>query len=137
MTTTPARPIPVPDEASAPYFEGANAGRLMLMRCPNGHWRFPARDRCDVCWSTETEWLAASGRGTLYSWVVFHQIYHPAFAERVPYPVAVVELAEGPRMTADLVGTEGVELRAGMPLEVTFERRSEEIALPRFRPADG
>jgi uncharacterized protein len=137
MTTTPSLPLPAPDDASAPFFEGAARGKLMLMRCQGcGTHRYPARDRCPECWSTETEWVEASGRGTLFSWVVFHQVYHPAFRERVPYNVAMVELEEGPRIPTNLVECEPEQLRAGLPLEVTFETVAEGIALPRFRPRE-
>jgi uncharacterized OB-fold protein len=135
MTTNPAPPIPVPDAASAPYFEGTAAGRLMLMRCANcGTHRFPARDRCDVCWSTDTAWVEASGRATLHSWVVFHQMYHPGFADRIPYNVAVVELDEGPRITTNVVDCDPHDLKAGLHLVVMFESVAEGVALAKFRP---
>ena len=136
MTSKATPPVPTPDEASAPYFEGAAAGRLMLMRCIRcGTYRYPSRDRCDACWSTDTEWVQASGRATLHSWVIFHQVYHPGFADCVPYNVAVVELAEGPRITTNIVGVGNDALRAGMPLQVTFETVAEGTALPKFTPA--
>ena len=135
MTTTPPLPVPLPDEASALFFEGLAAGRLMLMRClACGVYRYPARDRCDACWSTETEWARASGRATLHSWVVFHQVYHPAFAARVPYNVALVELAEGPRISTNIVGVEDDALQAGMALEAVFEPLGDGVALVKFRP---
>lgn len=108
----------------------------MLMRCRNGHFRYPARDRCDICWSADSEWVEASGRGTLHTWVIFHQVYHPGFAERVPYNVAVVELEEGPRLTTNIVGVENDALRAGMSLVAAFETVADGIALVRFRPAE-
>jgi uncharacterized protein len=137
MTTgSPKPPMPAADEASRPFFEGAAAGKLMLMRCASCRtYRYPSRDRCDVCWSTDTEWVEASGRGTLHSWVVFHQVYHPAFADRVPYNVAQVELEEGPRITSNVVDAAHETLRAGMPLEVVFERVGDDVAVPKFRPA--
>jgi uncharacterized OB-fold protein len=128
--------VPAPDEASRPFFEGAAAGRLMLMRCTRcGAYRYPSRERCDECWSTDSEWVEASGRARLHSWVVFHQVYHPGFADRVPYNVAVVELEEGPRVTTNIVGADHRHLRAGMPLEAMFETVAEGVALPKFRPA--
>ena len=136
MTSKATPPVPTPDEASAQYFEGAAAGRLMLMRCLScGTYRYPSRDRCDACWSTDTEWVQASGRATLHSWVIFHQVYHPGFADRVPYNVAVVELEEGPRITTNIVGVGNDALRAGMPLQVTFETIAEGTTLPKFTPA--
>jgi uncharacterized OB-fold protein len=136
-TGSPKPPVPAPDEASRPFFEGAAAGKLMLMRCARcGTYRYPARDRCDECWSTDTEWVEASGRGTLHSWVIFHQVYHPGFADRVPYNVAIVELDEGPRTTSNIVECDNADLYAGMPVRVTFENVAEGVALPRFQPAD-
>jgi uncharacterized OB-fold protein len=135
VTTTPPKPLPTPDEASTPFFAGAAAGRLMLMRCTAcGAFRYPSRDRCDTCWSTESEWTPASGQATLHSWVIFHQVYHPAFAADVPYNVAVVELAEGPRITTNIVGVANDALHAGMPLEVVFETVADGVALPKFAP---
>ena len=100
-----------------------------------GTWRLPSRDRCDRCWSTDTEWAQASGRGTLYTFGLMHQIYHPAFVADAPYNVAVVELDEGVRLTTNIVGCPNDQLRVGMPVEVVFESVSEGAALPKFRPS--
>jgi uncharacterized OB-fold protein len=135
MTANSTPPVPVPDEAVAPFFEGAKAGRLMLMRCQNcGEYRYPSRDRCDRCWSTDTEWVQASGRATLHSWVIFHQLYHPGFADRIPYNVAVVELEEGPRITTNIIGCDNESLDAGMALNVVFDTVGDGVAIPKFGP---
>ena len=75
------------------------------MPLPYAHLRriFPPRLRCPHCGDTATEWVAASGRGTLYSYVVVHQRLHPAFDASLPYAVGLVQLAEGPRMLAMLI----------------------------------
>jgi len=131
-----AKPVPAADEESEPFFQGAREGKLMLMRCKScGAYRFPSRDRCDVCWSTDTEWVQASGKGTVYTFGIMHQLYHPGFKDEIPYNVVVVELAEGPRTYSNLVGIANDQIRVGMPVEVTFERISDEISLPKFRPA--
>ena len=61
----------------------------------------------------------------------------PAFREHVPYIVALVDLEEGARMPTNLVGVEpdAEHVRIGMALEVTFDDVTEEITLPKFRPA--
>jgi uncharacterized OB-fold protein len=64
-----------------------------------------------------------------------HQVYHPAFAERVPYAVVLVKLAEGPKMTSNLVGIEPHQIEIGMPVEVVFEKLSDEVTLPKFAVA--
>ena len=114
---------------------------LLLRRChacgtfmsPTGGIGTPLRPRCVTCFSADLEWAPATGRGTLYSFALMHQVYDPAFADEVPYNIAVVELDEGVRMTTNVVGCANEELWIGMPLEVTFEQVSEEVAIPKFR----
>lgn len=144
MTTTapPAKPVPVPDEESAPFFDGALQGRLMLLRCrdcatfmsPTAYMRVPKRPRCVGCFSADLDWAPSTGRATLYSFVVMHQLYDEAFAADVPYNVCVVETEEGVRLTSQVVDCANDELEIGMPLQVTFERMSDTVAVPKFRP---
>ncbi|MEX2247500.1 MAG: Zn-ribbon domain-containing OB-fold protein [Dehalococcoidia bacterium] len=136
MTETYTKPLPLPDEESAPFYEGARRHELMLMRCRRcGAWRLPSRPRCPDCWSTDTEWAQASGRATLYSFGVMHQKLHPGFAEETPYQFAVVELEEGPRMVSAVTDVAADELRVGMELEAAFDDVSDDVTLIRFRPA--
>ncbi len=131
MTEIPF-PAPEPDEASRPFFDGAAQGRLMLMRCQAcGTWRLPARRHCDQCLSDEYTWEAASRRGTVRTFGIMHQRYHPAF--QVPYNVTIVELAEGPRLPTNLIDVSNDEIRVGMSVEVTFQQ-FDDVTLPRFRP---
>jgi uncharacterized protein len=141
IVDTPTKPVPVPDEESRPFFDGARRGVLLLRRCrdcgtfmsPTGGIGTPLRPRCTGCFSAALEWAPATGRGTLYSFALMHQVYDPAFAHEVPYNIAVVELDEGARMTTNVVGCANEELWIGMPLEVTFEHVSQDIAIPKFR----
>jgi uncharacterized OB-fold protein len=144
MTTTVAagKPVPVPDEASAPFFDGALRGELMLLRCracatfmsPTGYLRLPLRPRCVRCFSAALEWAPSTGRATLYSFALMHQVYDEAFAAEIPYNIAVVETDEGVRLTSQVVDCPNERLAIGMPLEVTFERVSADVAVPKFRP---
>jgi uncharacterized OB-fold protein len=107
----------------------------VIQRCRGcGAHRFPARELCNRCLGSEAEWVPACGRGRVFSYGVVHQVYHPAFAGDVPYVVAVVELEEGARMTANLVECAPADVRIDMPVEVTFETRTPQITLPQFRP---
>lgn len=131
---TPSKPIPMPDDASRPFFDGAREGRLMLMKCGRcARIRLPAHTHCDNCLSTEVEWVQSSGRGTLHTFGVMHQRYHPAFVPDIPYDVSVVELEEGPHIVTNIVDTPNEDLRVGMPVEVVFEQH-EDVAIPKFRP---
>jgi uncharacterized protein len=141
-SATPVKPVPIPDEASAPFFEGALAGELMLLRCsacrtfqsPTAYLGVPRRPRCLRCFAAALEWTRSSGRATLYSFAVMHQLYDEAFAAELPYNIAVVETEEGVRLTTQVVGCTNGELRIGMALEVTFEACSDAVAIPKFRP---
>jgi hypothetical protein len=135
MTTpTVSKPIPEPDEASAPFWEGSLKGELRLMRC-NGckTVRLPSRKHCDECLSDDYEWITASGNGTLRTFGVMHQKYHPGFADEMPYVVAIVELEEGPRLPTNLVEMDDRQPEVGMPVRITWDRH-DDVALPKFRP---
>jgi uncharacterized OB-fold protein len=126
------RPIPEADEESREFYEGARRHELMLMRCKScGAWRLPSRPRCPDCWSTDTEWARASGRGTLYSFGIMHQKF-PGFEDQTPYQYAVVELEEGPRIVSNVVGVANEDLRCDMPLLAVFDDVAEDTTLIRF-----
>ncbi len=132
------KPIPRPDAFSQPFYDGTRRRELMLQRCGEcGRWMWPFRTRCIECFGDQLTWAAARGTGTLYSWTLVHQIFHPGFAPEIPYNVAQVDLDEGVRVITNIVGVPNDELRVGLPLVVTFERISNELALPKFRPAAG
>ena len=129
------KPIPMADEESTEFFEGARRHELMLMRCKNcGAWRLPSRPRCPDCWSTDTEWAQASGRATLYSYGIMHQKF-PGFEDDVPYNFAVVELEEGPRIVSNIVDVANEELRVDMPLRAVFDDVAEDSTVIRFTKA--
>lgn len=138
MTTQPqaptGRPVPVPDPASQPFFDGAKQRKLMLKYCTAcDRWLAPASDACDNCFSDQLEWRAASGRGEIYTFGIMHQVLHPGFKDEVPYNVIQVELAEGPRIMSNLVGTPNDQIRVGMKVEVVFEDLTPEVTVPKFR----
>ena len=132
MTNTYAHPIPQPDAESQEFYDGARRHELMLMRCRLCRaYRLPSRPRCPDCWSTDTEWARASGNGTLYSYGIMHQKF-PGFADDVPYNYAIIELDEGPRIVANIVGVSDDELRVDMPVEALYDDISDDTTLIRF-----
>lgn len=129
------RPVPVPDAATGPYWAAAQEGRLVMPRCADcGKYHFYPHPLCPHCSSAKLEWTTVSGRGTLYSYTVVHRAPSPAFAAEVPYVVAVVELAEGPRLMSNLAGCAPEAASIGMPLQVAFRKLSESVTLPVFKP---
>jgi uncharacterized OB-fold protein len=127
-----SKPRPRPAPESLPFWEAARAHRLQLPRCNacSRHWFPPAR-RCPHCLSSDLVWVEASGRGRIYSFVVFHRVYHPAFESDVPYVVAIVELDEGPRLLTNIVGTPPEDVRCDMRVRVIFEDFND-YTLPKF-----
>ena len=97
-------------------------GELRLQRCRScAEVYFPPRPFCNKCASRDVEMFAASGRATLYSYVISQR---SAPGHVAPFSIAVVELAEGPRMMTNIVGCEQTQeaLELDMDVEVTFER---------------
>jgi uncharacterized protein len=126
------KPQPKPTAESARFWEAAKAHKLLLPRCNAcGRFWFPPSQRCAHCLSTDFDWQEASGRGRIYSFVVFHRVYHPAFESDVPYAVAIVELDEGPRLLANIVGTPPDDVRCDAHVRVIFEDRGE-VTIPQF-----
>ena len=134
----PAKPVPEPTPETQPFWDGCARGELLLQRCRDcGKPYFYPRPVCPACGSTDVEWFRASGRATLYSYVINHR---PArgFEAEAPYAIAVVELAEGPRMMTNIVGVPNTpeDLILDMELQVTFEQRGD-VTIPLFAPATG
>lgn len=135
----PKRPLPQSTPETAEFWAGARRGELRIQRCrPCDKAYFFPRPFCPRCSSTDVEWFTASGRGRLYSYVI-NQRPAPGFDDMTPYVIAVVELEEGPRMMTNIVGVEPTpeHLPVDLPVEVTWERQSDDITLPLFRPAGG
>lgn len=129
------KPIPVPDQVSAGYWEACSKHKLVLQQCDDcGHLQFYPRPLCLSCMSEKLSWKEASGKGKVHTFSVVRQNRSPGFAEDVPYVLSVVELAEGPHMTSNIVGCIPEDVRVDLPVEVIFEDISESISLPKFRP---
>jgi uncharacterized OB-fold protein len=129
-------PLPVPDEDSQPFWDYCAQGELRAQRCSScGVLRHPSRPRCRECGSPDFEWVALSGRGSVYTYAISHQAIHPALVDFVPHGVVIVELDEGLRMNSNIVDCPVDEIAIGTPVQVVFEKASDEITLPKFRRA--
>lgn len=130
------KPVPAIDPDSAPYWAALNENRLVLKNCGDcGRAHFYPRELCPHCHSANLTWIEASGRGEIYSFTVCRRPAGPAFAADVPYVVALVDLAEGPRMMTRIVG-DPAAVAIGQKVGVVFERQSDDLALPVFRATD-
>jgi uncharacterized OB-fold protein len=129
------RALPQPTPETQHYWEGCAAHELRLQRCLDcKDSYFPPRPFCPKCGSRSVEVYKASGKAILYSFVINHRPRPDMGTE--PHSIAVVELAEGPRLMTNIVGCPQTPeaLQLDMPLEVTFETFGA-ITLPFFKPA--
>ena len=130
------KPVPRPDEESRWYWEACARRELYLQRCRGcSAIRSYPRAVCPECLSSATDYLRASGRGTVYTFTVTHQNQAPGFREQLPYVLAWIELEEGPRILSNVVGCPPEKVSIGMPVEVDFEEFGENVALPVFKPS--
>jgi uncharacterized protein len=135
--TLSLRALPAPDNASRHYWQSAAEGRLVVQRCTScGVYQFYPRALCASC-AGETEWVEASGRGSLHTFTVIRQNRSEAFAALSPYAVGIVELEEGVRMMSNIVECDVEELQVGMALEVLILKAADDVGLPFWRPATG
>jgi len=139
-TTTPAtderppkpRPAPIADHDSAPYWKALHDGHLLVQRCQDcDEFQLYPRHRCLAC-RGPVAWVEASGRGTIYSFTVIRQNYARPFRDWIPYVVALVELAEGPRVMSNVVDCDPDAVQVGMPVEVRFEVVSDDAGIALF-----
>lgn len=130
-----ARPRPVITPVTRPFWEAARRHELRLQKCADcGHVNWPIGPVCQSCWSKRLSWEPMSGKGRLHSWVRFHKAYLPGFEDNLPYPVALVELVEGPRLISHIKGLDYSKFRSGLELTVDFDDVAADLTLPVFRP---
>ena len=93
------------------------------------------RDPARIVFRPTTSGYAVSGKGKVYSFVTYHRAWHPAYQDKTPYNVSLIDLDEGPRLISNVVGCKHDEVKIGMPVEIVYDDR-EEYTLPQFRPVE-
>jgi uncharacterized OB-fold protein len=127
----PARAIPAPQPTpeTQAFWDAAGQGRLLVKRCAAcGERHHYPRPLCPFCFSDRTEWVPASGRGTIYAYSVMRRV--PA-----PYAIAYVTLEEGVTMMTNIVDCDLDALRIGQPVTVVFKPTDGGPPVPMFTPA--
>jgi uncharacterized OB-fold protein len=129
-------PQPIANGDSLPYWNAARERRLVIRKClACSQLHFMPRHLCPSCWSDQLEWLEAKGTGSVHSFTVVRRASDPAFASLVPYVVALIDLEEGPRMMANILGADALDVKIGDAVKVTFEDRGDGAMLPQFTRA--
>jgi len=134
MQGTYEKPLPLPNSDTEAFWKACGRHELRFRKCGACAFiRWPPSTYCPRCYSKEMEWITASGKGKIYTFAVYHRVFHPAFKDDVPYVVALVELEEGPFFLSNIVGCKPDEVSCGMPVEVIWEDVTEDFTLPKFR----
>ncbi len=122
--------------AGEPFWAASRERRLVLpwcTICEQPHW-FP-REVCPHCWRPDIEWRPSEGRGRVYAASVMPKPAMPMLASRVPYVVALVDLADGVRMMTNIVDVKPASVIVGMAVAIGWEPLSDGRHLPIFSPA--
>jgi uncharacterized protein len=131
-----ARPIPIPDVISAPYWSAARQHRLALQACANCRkFQHPPAPVCRGCGARELAYSEVATRGKVYSFTVSHHNFTSQPSREVPYAIGIVEVdgTDGARILANFVDTPLDAIRIGAAVDVVFEDISAEVSLPQFR----
>jgi uncharacterized OB-fold protein len=137
MTTPPGKPLPKTDDPlTAPFWAGLAAHELRAQRCTRcGTHRLPAGPVCPSCLSTDSEWVAISDRGTLWSYNVYRRALAPAFAADVPYAIGVVELEHGLFLTSRLDAAPD-DIRIGTTMAARYDAVNDDVTLLTWVPEE-
>jgi uncharacterized OB-fold protein len=133
-----SRPVPVPDELSAPFWAAAAEHVLTAARCGQCQlFTLPPDIVCERCGSADPQFAyePLSGGGTIRSWTVARQSFLPGFVDLLPYLLVDVELVEQAdlRLIGRLLDGPDTAVRVGDPVVVEFEDVAPGVAVPAFR----
>lgn len=122
---------PFDDPTTAPFWSAARSGRFLLQRCDScGHCQFYPRPFCLACEARDVSWVDAKGEAVVYA--VTQVLVQISPETPAPYQVAIVELAEGPRLLTQVVGA---EVQIGDAVRLAWRERGELPPLPVFEAA--
>lgn len=131
--TAPDRPTI--DSDSESWWAAVQNRTLMVNACAScGRNSLYVRPFCPHCWSEDVQLTPSSGQARLYTWSVVHQNAAP-FGARTPYVVAMVDLAEGPRLMTVVEDCAVDELRADLELSLGFRDDEDGFVVPVFHPS--
>lgn len=135
MAIHPDYPLPdVDDPVMRPFWEGCRNGKLLQQRDRRtGHIHWPPKP---LYWKggDRLEWFETDGRGIVYSYVVGYEPFLPAFQDRLPHIMVVVQLSDGARIVGSVQNCTPEEMAFEMPVRVAFERLTDRVTLPVWVP---
>ena len=112
-----------------PYFDAAAEGKLMLKKCSDcGEYHHYPRALCPFCFSDKVEWVQSKGTGEIYTYSVTRR------GGPVPYCIAYVTLAEGPKMMTNIMDCDLDTIKVGQKVKVVFKKTENGFSVTMFTP---
>jgi uncharacterized OB-fold protein len=130
------RPLPRTDQLSEHFWKSILDGKLLIQKCPEcRNFQHYPRALCTVC-GANPEWIEAIGKGTVYTYTIIRQNGAKPFSAILPYVVAMIELAEGPKMMGNITDCDPGAVHIGMGVSWYPVPANDEIGVPFWRPVD-
>ncbi len=126
--------LPAVTSLDKPFWEAARRHELVAYRCLNCGTYYSQVTDCLTCDNPKMDWVRVSGKGQVFTYGIYHQLYHPGWKDDVPYNVTWVKLDEGPLLMTNIVECRNEDLYVDMPLQVVFDDVTDEVTLPKFKP---
>ena len=133
---TAPRPLPTPDDDSAPFWAACGKGYLAAQKCPEcARFRWPPMEFCPFCHHHGGDWTPLPGTGVVEGFVVVHRAFDASFKDRIPYAIAHIALdgAEGVTLIGNVLADPVDSVSVGQRVAVEFED-TEPVSIFRFRP---
>jgi uncharacterized OB-fold protein len=128
------RPLPDVNITSKPFWDAAKKHELMAYKCQNCGTHYYPLTTCMHCDNPKMEWVKVSGKGKIYTFLVYDIAYNPQWEKYIPYNVSWIQLDEGPIMMSNVIDCPNDKLAIDMPVEVAFNDINDQISLPMFKP---
>jgi uncharacterized protein len=100
------------------FWEGVKAHELRIQRRPDGTLQHPPVPALWLGKGEPIDYVVASGKGTVFSYVVHHAPKVPG--RTLPFVIALIELEEGVRMLGELRNVDPAKVEIGMPVRATY-----------------
>lgn len=133
------KPLPNIDLDNKAFWDGLSEHKFLLWHCKTcGAWYWPkayCNNHPNEPFATNLEWVESSGIGKIFAFNRHHWAFHPGVADEVPYVYAIVEMNEGPLISATLIGESPDDVHdVGQEVEIVYEDHpAEGFTMPRFR----
>ncbi len=135
--TSQGKPLPEINDFTRPFWSAAKQRKLVMQKCQRcGTLNFLPKPWCIECGHRDLKWVELKPQGLVYSHTVAHAVMmnFPAWKADLPVILCIIDLDDGARMYAQLMGCHPDKVRIGMRVEAYFEDISDDAAIPKFRP---